>query len=152
MTHKQRRNAKEELPWKLGRRSEEVGSHQFYSRETWPLILMQLQIANICSVHLGVRYFISETSEWNTIIINTLKKQSKGFNFRSEVKTQEKITNRTTMGLTVDVDSQAPRFWHIYWVGEKSSYNVRSDSRRAIKEERKVISNNLVNKNTCGLP
>ena len=39
---------------------------KFYSRKTSPLILMQLQITNICFVCIGVLYFICETSQWNT--------------------------------------------------------------------------------------
>ena len=41
------------------------GFNQFYSRETSPLILMQLQITNICSVRLAVLYLIFEKSQWN---------------------------------------------------------------------------------------
>ena len=42
------------------------GLNQIYSRETSPLILMQLQITNIGSVRIGVFYLIFETSKWNT--------------------------------------------------------------------------------------
>ena len=40
--------------------------NQFYQRKQLPLILMQLQITNICSVHIAALYLIYETSQWNT--------------------------------------------------------------------------------------
>ena len=40
-----------------------------------PLIMMHLQLTNICSVCIGILYLISKASPWNTY--NTLLKQSK---------------------------------------------------------------------------
>ena len=39
---------------------------QFYSHETSPLNLTQIQITNICSVRIGVLYLVCETAQWNT--------------------------------------------------------------------------------------
>ena len=58
-THNQRRTATEEPPLK-------EGNYWFYSRETSPLILMQLQVISVCSVRRGFIYSICETSNWNT--------------------------------------------------------------------------------------
>ena len=44
--------------------------NEFHLRENCPLIMMQFQIANICSIRLWTLYLISEASEWN---INDLK-------------------------------------------------------------------------------
>ena len=42
--------------------------NKFNSREPQPLILMQLQITDICSVRIGIFYLICETSQCNTYI------------------------------------------------------------------------------------
>ena len=65
-THKQR-TPTEEPPWNAQQENSWGGGlNQFYSRETSPLILMQLQITNKCSVRIWVLYFIYVTSQWNT--------------------------------------------------------------------------------------
>ena len=43
-----------------------VGGKLIYTHEISPLIPMQLQITNKCSVRLGLLHFISETSQWNS--------------------------------------------------------------------------------------
>ena len=60
--------------------------NQFYSRETSALILMQCHIINICSVRIGVLYFICETYK----ITNTVMKQSKGL--KGHLKPEHKKT------------------------------------------------------------
>ena len=38
----------------------------FYSLETSPFILMQLQITNICAVLMGILYIVCKPSQWKT--------------------------------------------------------------------------------------
>ena len=73
-------------------------------------MLMQFQITNIRLVTTGVVYIICETSQWNTSKI-AMKKQSNGLigNLKPEHKNS---TNRSTMSLTTDIDSQAPIIWN----------------------------------------
>ena len=84
---------------------------QFYSRETSPLILMQLQITKICSVCIGILYLNCETSQLNTYNHKLWMKQSKKLN--GDLKPEHKeTTNRITTGPITDIlDRQAPTFW-----------------------------------------
>ena len=69
-------------------------SNQFYSRETSPLIVTQLQITNICSVHIG-SYTSSVKRHSETRIIKTtvVKKMAQWLSSdgltRPEARTQE---------------------------------------------------------------
>ena len=74
--------------------------YQFYSRANLSLILIYLQITNICSVYIGVFYLICETSHWNTY------NQSKWLN-GDLMPEYKKTINRTKMSPTTDIDSQA---------------------------------------------
>ena len=45
-----------------GEGGEVLDLNRFYTHESSPLILIHLQITNMCSVHIGVIYLISETN------------------------------------------------------------------------------------------
>ena len=82
------------------------GLNLFYSRETSPSILMQLQITNIYSVRIGVLYLISETSQWNMYNNKDCNETKSMVQYHSKA--------RSTMGPTTDNDSQAPTIWNKY--------------------------------------
>ena len=95
--HKDRRTATEDPPWILMGNFNHISSHQ-----TPPLILMSLQITNICSVSIGALCLICENITVNHII----KIQSKGLN--GDLKPEhKKTTDWTTVGRTTDIDSLA---------------------------------------------
>ena len=73
-----------------------------------PLILMQLQSTNICSVRIEELYLIYERMKRHRethINNNIVMKQNKGLN--GDLKPEHKKTvNRTTMSPTTDINSQ----------------------------------------------
>ena len=73
-----------------GRKGEVGGGFdQLYSCEASPMISMQLQVRNICSVHIGVFYLLCKTSMLNTHNRKHCDEIKERNQRRSEAKTQE---------------------------------------------------------------
>ena len=92
-------------------RSVENKSWGLNQHETSPLILMQVKITNICSVHMGSSTWSMNNYSETQIIIITMMKQSNSFNgdLKQEYK---KATNGTMVGLITNTDSLAPGYFH----------------------------------------
>ena len=120
------------------------GSNQFYSREMSPLILMQLQITNICLVRIRVLF----PHLWN-ITLKYILPQILWWNKNKWLKDYQKPQNKknthmSTMGPTIDINSQ-----------EQPSETIREGSWHlicAIIDGSKIINYNWVYNHVCSLP
>ena len=94
--------------------------NHFYSRETSPRILMQLQNTNICLPSIRVFYRICELSQLTHIIKNHMMKQSKVLD--GDMKPEHK-NKRTAISQTTNIDSQAPAIWN--WLRRELSFSLK---------------------------
>ena len=77
------------------------GLKQFYSREASPLTLMQLQITNICSVRIGVLYFICEKSQCNIYNHRHCDEKKKKKKKKKKKTREEKRTAQGSMAILI---------------------------------------------------
>ena len=86
--------------------------NQIYSHETSPLIRMQLQITSIYSVLIGSSTSSVKHHSESHIIKKRCYETKQSAQWRLESRTPQEKTDRTMMGLTTDIDSQASNIWN----------------------------------------